>query len=89
LTEEVQRRRVRTRQVKRSVLDDDEPHILRSDEDDLTCDDGVNLQSRRVPRWRVPVFPSVPTTYGGIHKCIGFQVTLRFTAEDAVAMAAN
>jgi hypothetical protein len=40
--EAVKRRRVRTRQVKRSVLDDGH-QILRPDEDDLTCGDGVNL----------------------------------------------
>jgi hypothetical protein len=41
--EAVKRRRVRTRQVKRSVLDDDGHQILRRDEDDLTRGDGVNL----------------------------------------------
>ena len=61
MTEEVQRRRVKTRQVKRSVLDDDGPQIPRPDEDDLTCGDGVNLQTRRMRRWRVPAFPPVPT----------------------------
>jgi hypothetical protein len=61
LTEEVQRSQVRTRQVKRSVLDDDGSQILRPGEDDLNCGDSVNPRSRRILRWRVPVFPSVPT----------------------------